>query len=104
MRRAAKVDANHAEIVEALRKLPCEVLSLAQLGNGTPDLLALFRGRLVLLEVKKPGEKQNAAQLAFAGRWPVSVVRSGPEAVLAVVEAAKPCEAARPCACGGRAG
>jgi hypothetical protein len=89
VRRAAKVDANHAEVVEALRKLPCEVLSLAQLGGGVPDLLALFRGRLVFLEVKQPGEKQNAAQIKFAERWPVAVVRSGPEAVLAVVEAAR---------------
>jgi hypothetical protein len=96
VRRAAKVDLNHREIVEALRKLPCEVLSLAPVGSGCPDILALFRGRLVLLEVKQPGEKQNAAQLAFASRWPVSVVRSGAEAVDAVVAAG------RPCACGGR--
>jgi hypothetical protein len=43
----------------------------------------------VFLEVKQPGEKQNAAQIKFAERWPVAVVRSGPEAVLAVVEAAR---------------
>jgi hypothetical protein len=84
------VDSNQAEIVEALRKLPCEVLSLGSLGGGAPDLLVSFRNRLILLEVKPPGEKQNAAQIKFAERWPVAVVRSGPEAVLAVVEAANP--------------
>jgi hypothetical protein len=84
-----KVDSNQAEIVEALRKLPCEVLSLGSLGGGAPDLLVSFRNRLILLEVKPPGEKQNAAQIKFAERWPVAVVRSGPEAVLAVVEAAR---------------
>jgi hypothetical protein len=90
MRRAAKVDANHAEVVEALRKLPCEVLSLAPMGKGCADLLVNFRETLILLEVKPPGEKQNAAQIKFAERWPVAVVRSGAEAVLAVVEAANP--------------
>ena len=89
MRRAAKVDQNHAEVVEALRKLPCEVLSLAAVGKGVPDLLCLFRNRLILLEVKAEGEKQNQAQMEFASRWPVAVVRSGEEAVLAVVEAAR---------------
>ena len=92
MRRAAKVDLNHAEVVTALRRLPCEVLSLAALGKGCPDLLALFRGRLTLLEVKQPGEKPNAAQAAFAVRWPVVVVHSGEEAVLAVVEAGRVAE------------
>ena len=90
MRRAAKIDQNHREVVEALKKLPCEVLSLAQLGGGVPDLLVLFRGRFVLLEVKMPGEKTNAAQDAFGARWPVNVVRSPTEAILAVVESARP--------------
>lgn len=90
MRHAAKVDANHSEIVGELRKRGIAVTSLAQIGKGVPDLLACFRGVLVLLEVKIPGEDLNAAQKEFAEVWPVKVVRSKDEAVLACVEAARP--------------
>jgi hypothetical protein len=39
VRRAAKVDANHGEIVKALRSAGCGVLDLSAVGNGCPDLL-----------------------------------------------------------------
>jgi hypothetical protein len=39
MRRAAKIDANQPQIVEALRKAGATVHSLAAVGNGIPDLL-----------------------------------------------------------------
>ena len=44
MRRAARVDSNHIEIVKAFRKLGCSVLSLASLGKGVPDLLVAVHG------------------------------------------------------------
>ena len=91
MRRAAKVDGNHGQIVSALRKAGIAVKSLAQVGGGLPDLLAAFRGRTVLLEVKLPGEKLNQMQQEFHATWPgvVKVVTTPEEAVLAVVEAAR---------------
>ena len=52
MRRAAKVDANQAEIVQALRQIGAVVQSLAAVGNGCPDLLVGYRNRLFLLELK----------------------------------------------------
>jgi Holliday junction resolvase len=52
MRRAAKVDDNQAEIVKALRQAGATVQSLAEVGNGVPDLLIGFRGVTVLMEVK----------------------------------------------------
>lgn len=52
MRRAAKVDRNHAEVVEALEAMGWGVISTAQLGNGFPDLVALKAGRVVFVEVK----------------------------------------------------
>ena len=52
MRRAAKIDANHGDIVEALRGIGCSVLSLAPLGKGAPDLLVGYWGRNTILEVK----------------------------------------------------
>lgn len=80
MRRAAKVDGNHAEIVDTLRGYGCLVLSLAQLGSGIPDLLVATprgldgRRRLGLVEVKnssKPPSKRRLTddQVAFWDEW-----------------------------------
>jgi hypothetical protein len=52
MRRAAKVDDNHAEIVAILRCFGMSVQSLAATGKGCPDLLVGYRGRTHLVEVK----------------------------------------------------
>lgn len=86
MRRASKVDRNHQAIVEALRQVGCEVLSLARVGSGAPDLLVLFRGQLYLFEVKMGREKLREAQIAFARRWypAVSLVRSVDDALAAI--------------------
>ncbi len=53
MRRAAKVDRNQSEIVEALRKVGAFVEpKLSRVGEGCPDLLICFRGVWRVLEVK----------------------------------------------------
>jgi hypothetical protein len=84
MRRASRVDQNHAEIVQALRDVGCSVLSLASIGRGAPDLLCGYKGRNVLLEVKKPKGKLNDQQQAFKATWrgDLCVVRSVDEALL----------------------
>ena len=69
MRRAAKVDANHTEMVSAFRKLGCSVLSLASLGRGVPDLLVSLGGITWLVEVKMPKGKETADQIAFISGW-----------------------------------
>lgn len=51
-RRAAKVDSNHPAVVDALRAFGCSVQSLAEIGNGCPDLLCGVNGHNFLLEVK----------------------------------------------------
>jgi hypothetical protein len=86
------VDNTHVEIVKALRKIGAWVLSLAAIGNGCPDLLVAFRGVWILLEVKSPEGKLSAGQVAWhaAVPAPVFVVTSAAEAVLCVVEAARP--------------
>ena len=86
MRRAAKVDSNQVAIVAALRKIGARVLHLHREGGGCPDLLAGYRGRNVLLEVKIPGEEPNALQVEFIKGWrgEVHVVRSPLEAVRAL--------------------
>lgn len=70
MRRAAKVDGNHGEIVELLRFCGYEVQSLAAVGNGVPDLLVAVGTENVLFEVKMPGEKLNAVQARWHRDWP----------------------------------
>lgn len=84
VRRAAKVDGNHAEIVKALRKAGCSVLSLAPIGRGAPDILAGHKGRNVLIEVKRPKGKLNDQQQEFKAAWrgDLCVVRSVDEALL----------------------
>jgi hypothetical protein len=89
MRRAARVDANHAQIVSALRAAGAVVHSLAAVGNGMPDLLVAFRSKTILMEIKdgskvKSAQKLTDAQAEFWRTWtggPLSLV-DGPEAAL----------------------
>lgn len=62
MRLKAKVDANHLEIAQALRRLGCSVVSLAQIGRGVPDLLCGCYKKTLLLEIKdgnKPASQRK---------------------------------------------
>jgi len=87
----AKVDANHREIAQALRKVGCRVLSLAAVGNGCPDLLVYVPrlGQIRMLEVKD-GDKSPSRrkltphQVKFHEEWPVAVVTDIDEALEAV--------------------
>lgn len=63
MRRAAKVDANHSEIVAALRKIGATVTSTATVGRGFPDLAVGWRGMTLLLEIKDGAKPTSARQL-----------------------------------------
>ena len=96
-----RIDANQHAIVKTLRKAGCNVLSLAAVGNGCPDLLVYRRhkpdgtyrvvnpSRLYMLEIKdgnKPPSKRKLTphQIKFRERWPVQVVCSEEEALRAV--------------------
>lgn len=91
MRRAAKVDRNHGEIVKALRAAGAGVCDLSAVGSGCPDLLASYRGQWFLLEVKdgkKPPSKRQLTpdQQAWHAlhRAPVAVVKDVDEALAAI--------------------
>jgi hypothetical protein len=91
MRRAAKVDANQAEIVEALRKIGASVQSLHAVGQGCPDLLVGWRGIVSLLEVKdgsKPpsARKLTEDQVKWHAEWrgQVAVVENVEQAIEAI--------------------
>lgn len=84
MRRAARTDDNHDEIVQALRSVGATVQSLAAVGDGVPDLLVGWRGMNLLIEVKdgsKPPSRQRLTpdQVKWHEAWggrPVFVVSS----------------------------
>lgn len=100
MRRAARTDGIHAAIVQALRKVGCQVLDLSRVGQGCPDLLVRC-GRfldvsgpratgtawpkVVLMELKLPRGRLTEPQEDFLSQWPETViVRSVSEALAAV--------------------
>lgn len=93
VRRAAKVDRNQAEIVEALRAIGCSVQSLAAVGVGCPDLLVGYRGVNWLIEVKDGDKPPSARKLThdqeiwhFAWRGQKAVVTSADDAIKIVTE------------------
>lgn len=80
MRRAAKVDANHHEILKALRQVGAQVFDTSAVGNGFPDAVCLFRGEVFLVEIKQGKYwKLTPAELVFHEGWaegPVHIVES----------------------------
>ena len=63
MRLRARVDANHAQVVAALRSCGWTVIDTSRVGRGFPDLLVARGGRMELIEVKD-GAKSLSRQKA----------------------------------------
>lgn len=89
---AAKVDANHKAVVQALRDEggdAVSVFSLADVGRGVPDLLVGIHERTYLCEVKdgdKPVSRRSLTpdQQRFVRQWcgsPVVILLSPGHAV-----------------------
>lgn len=75
MRRAAKVDANQAEIVDALRRVGASVQPLHAVGAGVPDLLVGYRFANYLLECKRDEKaKLTDRQVRWHEVWRGSVL------------------------------
>jgi Holliday junction resolvase len=86
--RAARIDANHEQVVLALRTAGATVQSLAATGKGVPDLLVGFQGKTLLMEIKDgrktPSERRlTEDQLKWHGAW-----RGGPLAIVDSPDAA----------------
>lgn len=83
-RYACKVDANHREIVEAMKAVGASIIDTSTLGQGMPDLIVGFHGKTILMEIKNPktqyGRKGlNVNQRKWAEGWtggPLSIVDS----------------------------
>ena len=92
MRRAARQDANHKEIVKALVGAGAVVCDLSGVGNGCPDILVGFSGRTFLLEIKDGSKlpsqrKLTEDQVIWHNRWTGGTLRivESIEAALAVI-------------------
>ena len=88
---AARTDQNQTELVRGLRKAGCNVLSLAAVGNGCPDLLVYRHstGLFYMLEIKDGDKvpsrrKLTPHQIKFHKDWPVHIVNDIAEALQAV--------------------
>ncbi len=93
MRRAARVDANHALIVAGLRACGATVQSLAAVGDGCPDIVVGHRGRNLLMEIKDgsrvPSERKlTTDQVKWHADWrgTVVVVLNVEQAIAALVD------------------
>jgi hypothetical protein len=90
MRRAARVDANHAAFAEGMRQAGWLMHDTSRLGQGFPDWIGCSPdGCLCLFEVKNPSKSRSGQALtadekgwhALWARAPVFVVRSTAEAL-----------------------
>jgi len=87
MRRAAKVDTNQTEIVDALRAVGAVVTSIHRHGYGVPDILVSYRGVWYLMEIKTTTGKLTPAENEFIERHhnaTVNVVRYVDDALEAI--------------------
>ena len=78
-RRFSKRDANHAVIVRALRSAGRHVVELFALGGSHPDIVVVWPGGIVFMEIKAPGGKLTPGQVQYHGGW------RGPAGSLVVV-------------------
>lgn len=79
-----RTDANHNEIVKALRAVGCSVQSLATVGHGCPDLLVGRAGNIWLMEIKSGEGKLTASERDWIANWTgptVWIVRAVNEAL-----------------------
>lgn len=94
LRRAAKRDANHPDVVKALRDAGCGVVDLAAVGAGVPDLLVCaptWPHDSALVEVKDGNKPPSARKLTpeqerFHAAWKGRIhVVTSPDEALAVI-------------------
>ena len=84
--RAARVDANQAEITEALRGVGATVTPTHTVGKGFVDLVVGFRGENYLLELKTPHGGLSPWEQIWHDSWRgrAHIVRSVEDALTAI--------------------
>ena len=81
MRKHGRVDKNQASIVKALRQAGATVTLLSAVGGGVPDLIAGFRKKNYLVEIKGDKGKLTPDQEVWHEEWKgqVAIVRTEEE-------------------------
>lgn len=80
MRRAARTDENHREIIDGLRQRGYSVLDTSRLGDGFPDIVVGKAGVTSLMEIKREKRrgriagKLTAAQQDLMALWRGSTI------------------------------
>lgn len=74
MRRNGKRDANHGDVVGWYKALGCNVLDLANMGEGCPDILVAIDGQLDLVEIKTEKGTLTDPQKEFFRDWTQSKI------------------------------
>ena len=72
---AKRTDANHKEIMAAIRGAGATVLDLSRQGMGCPDLLISYQGSMALVEIKTAKGKFTPQQELFMTCWQAPVHR-----------------------------
>jgi len=92
MKYGVKKDANHNEVVDALKKAGAYVLDMSHVGRGFPDLIVGFQSKTILMEIKNSktsyGKKGlNKNQLKWKEHWlgGAYCVVDSPEAALRMI-------------------
>ena len=85
-----RVDDNQSQIVRELRRVGMDVQHLHGVGHGCPDILVGYRGRNILLEIKKDEKtKLKPDQVIWHRMWRGQVaVVSNPQAAVKAVRLA----------------
>ena len=88
MKYGAKKDANHSEIVDALKTHGASVIDMSHVGQGFPDLIVGFSGQTLLMEIKNPKTAYGKRGLnKNQTRWRENWI-GGPYAVVSSVDGA----------------
>lgn len=79
MRRIARTDSNHTEVINAFRQLGWSVYSTHQLGGGFPDIVVAKNSFTALVEVKDGNKPPSKRQLTpdekiFHENWQGEIV------------------------------
>lgn len=96
--RAKRLDANHTQIANDLRKIGVNVADLSGNGSGCPDLLVHHYIASVLIELKHGKDaKLKRSQIKFMGNWRgfVGIARNFEEAKQLAFEPGKYCLTAK---------
>jgi hypothetical protein len=74
MRRAARTDANHGEIIKTFRNMGFSVADTSRLGDGFPDCVIARNGLTAMVEIKDgtkpPSERElTPKEIIFRDKW-----------------------------------